>query len=217
MAEIASDVKSTSTTQQVTQSTFTGLGNLVKLLPSGTFFLFQFFNPIITNNGECQNSNKYITGVFLGLCAFASCFSWFTDSYTDRKGKIQYGIVTKNGLYPLSDPDSSSVNLSTYKLRLGDFVHALLSVFVFAIVALLDSNAVRCFYPSFGSTQKTLIMALPPVIGAIASSAFVMFPNNRHGIGYPPSTPSQASYSNDSIKTPLLTKEESSPTAASAV
>ncbi|PIA39367.1 hypothetical protein AQUCO_02600077v1 [Aquilegia coerulea] len=197
MAQIVSGGKSTTTTQDVTQNTFTSLGNLVKFLPSGTYFLYQFLNPILTNNGECQTSNKYITAVFLGLCAFMTCFSWFTDSYTDRNGKCQHGIVTKNGLYAFSDPDSSSVDLSTYKLRRGDFVHALLSLIVFAIVALLDSNAVRCFYPSFGSTQKVLIMVLPPVVGAIASSAFVTFPNNRCGIGYPRSTSSEASYSDE--------------------
>ncbi|PIA39364.1 hypothetical protein AQUCO_02600074v1 [Aquilegia coerulea] len=191
MAQIAPDIKPTSlqgnkTSGQVTEKTVTGLGNLIKLLPSGTFFLFVFLNPALTNNGECRTSNKYLTSIFIGLCGFWSCFSWFTDSYIDKNGKVQYGIVTKKGLYPLSDSDTSSVNLSVYKLRLGDFVHAFLSIIVLAIVVLLDRNTVECFYPSFESTQKQLIMALPPVIGAVASSAFVLFPNNRHGIGFPP-------------------------------
>ncbi|KAF5175569.1 Dmp2 [Thalictrum thalictroides] len=198
MAQIAPDVKTASvegstTTQQVTQKTVTGLGNLVKLLPSGTFFLFVFLNPALTNNGECRTSNKYLTAIFLALCGFACCFSWFTDSYIDKNGKVQYGIVTKKGLYPLSDPDSSSVNLSAYKLCLGDFAHAFLSVIVFAIVALLDPNTMDCFYPSFESTQKQLIMALPPVVAAVASSAFVMFPNQRHGLGFPPREASEKS------------------------
>ncbi|PIA39369.1 hypothetical protein AQUCO_02600079v1 [Aquilegia coerulea] len=184
-------VEGPTTTQQVTAQTVTGLGNLIKLLPSGTFFLFVFLNPALTNNGECSASNKYFSGIFLGLCGFASCFSWFTDSYIDKNGKVQYGIVTKKGLYPITDSDPSSANLSGYKLCLGDFVHATLSIIVFAIVALLDPNTVDCFYPSFKTTQKQLIMSLPPVVGAVASSAFVMFPNSRHGLGFPPRQPSE--------------------------
>ena len=102
-----------------------------------------------------------------------------------------YGVATKNGLWP--SPDSESVNLSAYKLRVGDFVHAFLSLIVFAVVALLDSNTVDCFYPSFESTEKLLLMVLPPVIGAISSTVFMMFPNKRHGIGYPSSETQQES------------------------
>ncbi|KAF5175567.1 Dmp2 [Thalictrum thalictroides] len=195
MAQIAPDIKPASlqekTSAKVTEKTVIGLGNLIKFLPSGIFFLFEFLNPALTNNGECRTSNKYLTSIFIGLCGFLSCFSWFTDSYIDKNGKVQYGIVTKKGLYPLSDSDTSSVNLSTYKLRLGDFVHAFLSIIVLAIVVLLDRNTVECFYPSFESSQKQLIMALPPVVGTIASSASVLFPNTRHGIGYPPRETSQ--------------------------
>ncbi|PIA39363.1 hypothetical protein AQUCO_02600073v1 [Aquilegia coerulea] len=192
MAQIAPGVTPTSVqgtetrSQQVSQTTVQGLGNLVKLLPSGTFFLFIALNPAFTNNGECRTGNKYLTAIFLSLCVFASCFSWFTDSYIDKNGKVQYGIVTRKGLYPLTDSDSSAVNLSAYKRSLGDFVHAFLSVIVFILLALLDRNTVECFYPSFESSQKQLIMALPPVVGAIASSAFVLFPNKRNGIGFPP-------------------------------
>lgn len=102
-----------------------------------------------------------------------------------------YGVATKNGLWPSSA--SESVNLSAYKLRVGDFVHAFLSLTVFAVVALLDSNTVDCFYPSFESTEKLLLMVLPPVIGAISSTVFMVFPNKRHGIGYPASQTSHES------------------------
>ncbi|KAF5175570.1 Dmp2 [Thalictrum thalictroides] len=196
MSQIASESEAPlvgvpTTTQQVTAQTVTGLGNLIKLLPSGTFFLFVFLNPALTNNGECRTSNKYLSGIFLALCGFACCFSWFTDSYIDKNGKVQYGIVTKKGLYPITDSDPSSANLKAFKLCLGDFAHATLSIIVFAIVALLDPNTVDCFYPNFKTTQKQLIMALPPVVGAVASSAFVMFPNSRHGLGFPPRQPSE--------------------------
>ncbi|XXG54345.1 hypothetical protein AAC387_Pa03g2252 [Persea americana] len=53
------------------------------------------------------------------------------------------------------------------------------------VVALFDSNTVGCYYSSFETEQKALLMALPPVVGAISSTVFVVFPNTRHGIGYP--------------------------------
>lgn len=75
--------------------------------------------------------------------------------------------------------------MSSYKIRFGDFVHAFFSMIVFAVLSLLDGNTVECFYPSFESTQKALLMVLPPAIGAVSSVLFMFFPNKRHGIGYP--------------------------------
>ncbi|GFQ03606.1 hypothetical protein PHJA_002504400 [Phtheirospermum japonicum] len=180
----------------MSQSTLTGIGNLIKLLPTGTVFLFQFLNPLLTNNGQCHTINKYLSGILITLCGFSCCFASFTDSYTDSQGNIHYGIATRNGLWPNSSRDSSAKDLSAYKLRLGDFVHAFFALVVFGVVSLLDPNSVECFYPSFESTQKILLMVLPPAIGTVASSIFVLFPNNRHGIGYPftqDSTPSSNS------------------------
>ncbi|KAJ1395156.1 Protein DMP [Sesbania bispinosa] len=74
-----------------------------------------------------------------------------------------------------------------YRLRGTDFVHAALSLFVFAVLGLLDTNTVHCFYPDFESTQKRLLQVLPTAIGV-----FVMYPNLRHGIGYPLTTDSTA-------------------------
>ncbi|KAK6146115.1 hypothetical protein DH2020_019984 [Rehmannia glutinosa] len=177
----------TTPTQTLAQSTLTGIGNLVKLLPTGTVFLFQFLNPLLTNNGKCHAINKYLSSILIAFCGFSCCFASFTDSYIDTQGNTHYGIATKKGLWPnnSSSDDSSTQDLSMYKLRFGDFVHAFFALIVFAVVALLDPNSVECFYPSFESTQKILLMALPPVIGAVSSSIFVLFPNNRHGIGYP--------------------------------
>ncbi|KAK9084096.1 hypothetical protein Scep_030567 [Stephania cephalantha] len=98
--------------------------------------------------------------------------------YTDSDGVTHYGIATKNGLWP---KPSDSKDLSRYKLRVRDFIHAFFSMLVFGVLVLLDPNTVDCYYPSFGSTQKMLSMALPPVVGTIRSSLFVVFPNNRQG------------------------------------
>ena len=176
----------TTSSSGVKDKTFTGVGNLIKLLPTGTVFLFQFLNPVLTNNGSCSVVNKSLDAVLIALCGLSCCFACFTDSYTDSNGNIHYGVITGAGIWPV--PESSrNVDLSKYKLRLGDFVHAFLSLTVFAVLALLDSNTVRCFYPEFESEQKILLQVLPPVIGAISGGMFMMFPSNRHGIGYPPS------------------------------
>ncbi|KAK4283577.1 hypothetical protein QN277_000514 [Acacia crassicarpa] len=165
---------------------FNGLGRLIKLLPTGTVFAFQFLNPILTDNGRCETRlNKDLTVALLVTCAFSCVFSTFTDSYTGSDGRRHCGIVTTKGIWPA--PASDGVYMNAYRLRSGDFVHALFALLVFAVLALLDNNTVHCFYPKFETEQKLLLQVLPPVIGAISGGVFVMFPNDRHGIGYPAS------------------------------
>ncbi|KAL9687106.1 hypothetical protein QQ045_031502 [Rhodiola kirilowii] len=159
---------------------FTGLGNLVKLLPTGTVFLFQFLNPILTNNGNCHVVNKVLSAILLVICAFSCCFASFTDSYKALDGTYRYGIATSTGLWP----NPENVDLKSYKLRFGDFMHAALSLIVFAVLSMLDMNTVECYYPEFEEQQKVLMMGLPAVIGALAGGVFMMFPSTRHGIGY---------------------------------
>ncbi|XP_010938910.2 protein DMP2-like [Elaeis guineensis] len=175
-----------SSAQTIGDRAFKGVADLMKLLPSGTVFLFQFLNPLLTNAGHCHTVNKYLSGALLAICGFSCCFSSFSDSYIGSDGKVYHGLVTKDGLWSFSDPNASSKVLSKYKLRYGDFVHAFLSLIVLAVIALLDGNIVSCFYPSFESEEKTLLMVLPTVVGGLASSAFMIFFNNRHGIGNAP-------------------------------
>ena len=82
-------------------------------------------------------------------------------------------------------PTSDKIDMSKYKLRTGDFAHALLSLVVFSVLSLLDANSVRCLYPGFKDTDKILLQVLPPVIGIVAGGVFMLFPNDRYGIGYP--------------------------------
>ncbi|KAI3689685.1 hypothetical protein L2E82_47650 [Cichorium intybus] len=168
----------------IKNKTLSGVGNLIKLLPTGTVFTFQFLNPVLTNGGHCSTVNKYMSSILITLCGFSCAFSSFTDSYEDDDGTTHYGIATVKGFWP-SPPSSSNVDVSKYKLRIGDFVHALFTVVVFAVVALLDDNTVQCLYPAFETNEKMLMMVVPPVIGAISGTVFMVFPNTRHGIGYP--------------------------------
>ncbi|KAL5782427.1 hypothetical protein ACOSP7_007456 [Xanthoceras sorbifolium] len=191
MGKTSSSSSSSSSNKSISDKTFTGLGNLIKLLPTGTVFVFQFLNPVVTNNGHCTTVNKYLTSFLIGFCGLACGFSCFTDSYKGSDGMTHYGIATLKGLWPSAS--GTSVDLSIYKLRIGDFFHCFLTMVVFALVSLLDSNTVECLYPSFESTEKILLMTLPPVIGSICSTVFMVFPNNRHGIGYPASQSSDES------------------------
>lgn len=175
----------TQQTQTLGDKAFEGVASLIKLLPTGTVFLFQFLSPVLTNNGRCDPINKYLTGALLFVSGLSCVFSCFTDSYTGKDGRIRYGLVTNKGLWAFSDPNAKSMDLSRYKLQLGDFARALLALIVFGVVALLDPNTVGCYYSMAASEQKALLMALPPAVGAIASTVFVVFPNSRHGIGYP--------------------------------
>ncbi|WVZ11523.1 hypothetical protein V8G54_016053 [Vigna mungo] len=169
--------------EKMTSRSLLSVGNLIKLLPTGTFFVFQFLNPALTNNGECNGNRKSLCAILIGLCGISCFFSSFTDSYTGNDGNRHYGLVTPYGIFP--SPASDSIDLSSYKLKFGDLVHAVLSVAVFAVLSLLDTNTVNCFYPGFQSSQQRLYQLLPIAIGLVAGALFMIFPNNRHGYGYP--------------------------------
>jgi hypothetical protein len=205
MGAASSSSKSTGSSQKTIQEkTLSGVGNLIKLLPTGTVFLYQFLSPVLSNNGDCKTINKYLTAILVALCGLSCFFSSFTDSYVGDDAKTHCGVVTSKGLWP--SPESKKVDLSTYKLRFADFVHAFFAVLVFAALVLLDGNTVGCFYRVSESTEKTLLQVLPPVVGAVSSVVFVVFPNKRHGIGYPSSEPSQDSKSGGEVSLVSTTK-----------
>ncbi|XP_022876931.1 protein DMP2-like [Olea europaea var. sylvestris] len=182
-----------SSNQSRVTKTYTAAGNFVRLLPTGTVFIYQFLNPLLTNNGKCHIVNKYLSSILISLCGLSCILTTFTDSYTDSQGKTHYGIVTRKGMWVPTD-NAGSQDLSSYRLQLGDFIHALFAIFVFAVVVLLDPNSMDCFFPaSFRSTQKTLLTVLPVAIGAVSGSVFVAFPCDRHGLGYPNKSPASSS------------------------
>ncbi|GAB4843496.1 hypothetical protein Ancab_013457 [Ancistrocladus abbreviatus] len=182
-------------------SASSGLASLLKLLPTGTVFLFEFLNPVLSKHGKCKPVNKILSAILIAGCGLSCIFASFTDSYIDKQGKTCYGIVTPKGLLTFtsdSKENEQGEDKSKYKLRIGDFVHAGLSLLVFAVVAVLDSNTVKCFVPRLESSEDTLLAVLPVVVGAISSTVFMLFPCTRHGIGFAPPPPSSSSTSKES-------------------
>ncbi|GAB4851195.1 hypothetical protein Ancab_030489 [Ancistrocladus abbreviatus] len=173
------------------QKALSGLDKLQKLLPTGTIFVFMSLVPILSNNGQCELVNKILTAILIAACGFSCALASFTDSYTDKNGKTHYGIVTTKGLWTFDDSDldtGGDKEASQYKLQFADFVHAGFSLLVFAVVTILNSNTVDCFYPSLEAYENTLLAVLPAVISAVASLVFMLFPLTRHGIGSNPNS-----------------------------
>ncbi|KAK4782759.1 hypothetical protein SAY86_007133 [Trapa natans] len=172
----------TSSLKSIKDMGLCGLGNLIKLLPTGTAFMFHFLNPLLTNNGDCNLGNRLLSQALIGLCGLSCFLSTFTDSYSDLEGSIHYGIATTTGLWPSGD---GSVDLSKYKLQVADFVHAILSFSVFMVVSLLDSNTAQCLYPKYAKDSEDMLKVVPAIAGLVSGLIFTVFPNKRHGIGYP--------------------------------
>ncbi|KAL3505820.1 hypothetical protein ACH5RR_031202 [Cinchona calisaya] len=169
----------------ITDKAFAGLGSLIKLLPTGTVFTYQFLNPLLGGDDRCKALNKALSSILIIVCGLLCFLSTFTDSYRDSEGKTHYGIATFKGFWPNSDP---SMDSSSYKIRFGEFVHAFFALFVFAGVALLNEESVDCFYPSFQKNKKTLLSVLPTVVGVVSSIVIALFPTKLNYIGYPSSS-----------------------------
>ncbi|GLJ42790.1 hypothetical protein SUGI_0887310 [Cryptomeria japonica] len=180
--------KRVSFTQKAGKKSLSTIAKLVKLLPTTTVLLFHILSPLVTNGGHgCSKVNRILTGALLSCCSFSCYFSSFTDSFRADNGKLYYGIATKKGLWLFCRWEQKHFDpyLSDYRLRFRDFVHAVLSVVVFATIALVNTNIVRCFYPSLTENQKGLLMGLPGAVGVATSVVFIIFPSKRHGVGYP--------------------------------
>ncbi|CAN1169666.1 Protein DMP3 [Linum perenne] len=178
--------------QRAISQTLTTTANLANLLPTGTLLAFNLLTPIFTQHGTCSAAAAPLTLILLCLLA-ASCFlASFTDSVTVG-GHVYYGFATSTGMFLFDCPDPPrKEELTRYRIRFVDWVHALLSVLVFVSVALRDRNVVSCFYPVPGQDTKQVLDAVPIGIGVVCSLLFVVFPTRRHGIGYPLTPPPSA-------------------------
>ncbi|PIN03789.1 hypothetical protein CDL12_23684 [Handroanthus impetiginosus] len=173
--------------QKAVRKAFKGTAHLANLLPTGTVLTFQVLSPIFTHQGKCKSIVSRTTTLgLLGLCAI-SCFGLcFTDSFRDERGKVRHGVATFRGLWVIDGaariPPQEGVK---FRIRLLDFLHAVMSVLVFAAVAMFDKNVINCFYPSPSDEEHEILTALPVAVGVICSLLFVLFPTRRHGIGFP--------------------------------
>ncbi|GMI70632.1 DUF679 domain membrane protein 3 [Hibiscus trionum] len=171
--------------------TLTSTANLANLLPTGTLLAFQLLLPVFTNNGSCDPATRAMTLLLLALLALSCFLACFTDSVKASNGQVYYGLATFKGLFLFDYPDpkdSSLPDLSKYKLKFIDGVHAVLSVLVFGAVALRDKNVLKCFYPAPEHETEEVLSIAPVGVGLICSLLFVVFPTTRHGIGYPVTT-----------------------------
>ncbi|XP_050371307.1 protein DMP6-like [Argentina anserina] len=172
--------------QRAMNQTFQSTAHLANLLPTGTVLAFQLLAPIFTNQGSCDSVSRVMTAVLVGLCG-ASCFLLsFTDSYRDNKGNVCYGFATCKGLWIIDGSTSLAPEVAAnFKLKFIDFLHAFMSILVFAAIALFDQNVVNCFDPAPSDKAEEVLTSLPVAIGVFCSMLFVVFPTKRHGIGFP--------------------------------
>lgn len=174
--------------QRAISQTYQSTAHLAKLLPTGTVLAFQLLSPVVTAQGHCVRANRAMAAALLALCALSCFVLSFTDSFRDAAtGAVRYGFATSRGLWvidggaPLDDPRAAAA----YRIRFLDLVHAVVSVMIFAAVALLDQNVVTCFYPVPSEDARQVLTVLPIAIGVVGSMLFVTFPTTRHGIGFP--------------------------------
>ncbi|KAI3675335.1 hypothetical protein L1987_84924 [Smallanthus sonchifolius] len=175
--------------QTAISQTFQSTAHLANLLPTGSVLAFQVLSPIFTNHGACDPMSRGLTATLVALCGLSCFLLSFTDSFTDGDGNVCYGFATINGLRVMD----GSINLppeiaAKYKLRFTDFMHAFMSIMVFAAVTLFNEDVVNCFYPSPTDEIKELLTMLPVGLGVVFSGLFVVFPTQRHGIGFPVTT-----------------------------
>lgn len=170
--------------------TLASAANLANLLPTGTVLAFQALTPSFSNNGVCRTSNKYLTASLVMFCAVICVLSSFTDSFLDSDGNLYYGIATFNGLHIFNihhlkdNICSSSLDLWRFRIRLMDYVHAVVSLLVFLVFAFCDSDLQKCYFPLGGKDLDALVMNLPLAAGIFSSFLFMIFPTTRRGIGY---------------------------------
>ncbi|CAH1440179.1 unnamed protein product [Lactuca virosa] len=175
--------------QKAISQTFESTAHLANLLPTGSVLAFQLLAPIFTNQGDCDPVSRAMTAALVALCGFSCFLLSFTDSFMDGNGNVCYGFATTRGLWIIDGSTILQPELAAkYRLRIIDFMHAFMSLMVFAAVALFDQDVVNCFYPSPSDETTELLTTLPVAFGVVFSMLFVVFPTRRHGIGFPIST-----------------------------
>ncbi|KAF3339303.1 hypothetical protein FCM35_KLT16774 [Carex littledalei] len=174
--------------------TLSSTANLMQLLPTGTVLAFEALSSSFTDNGICYMSNKFLTALLIYFCLLSCVVFTFTDSLVGQDGKHYYGIATFKGFYVINfsgtDEKAASIfhNLKRFRIRIVDFMHAIVSSFLFLGVAFSDTGVQRCYFPGADSNVKQMLINLPLGAAFLASFVFIIFPTTRKGIGYTNST-----------------------------
>ncbi|XP_071704870.1 protein DMP10-like [Rutidosis leptorrhynchoides] len=183
--------------------TLAAASNLANLLPTSTVLAFRALTPSFTNRSTtCLPANRFLTSTLLAISAIICFLSSFTDSFINPfDGKLYYGIATFKGLYILNygtnnnrcntdqeeaigtDEDDAD-GLKRFKINGVDIVHALVSLFVFLVFAVSDTDVQNCLFNESGANLNVLLMNLPLGVGILASFVFTIFPTTRRGLGY---------------------------------
>ncbi|MCL7025515.1 hypothetical protein MKW94_014471 [Papaver nudicaule] len=154
------------------QGTLSMTSMLANWLPTGTLLTFETILPSVVGNGLCTPVRTTMMIILLCLCG-ASCFFFhFTDSFRGPDGTVYYGYVTPRGL-AVFKPD----------LGFSDFVHALMSVAVFAAIVAGDKRVTDCLFRKHVKEINEAMESLPLIIGVVCSGLYLVFPNTRYGIG----------------------------------
>ncbi|KAL6962076.1 hypothetical protein U1Q18_037030 [Sarracenia purpurea var. burkii] len=159
-----------------------GTARLNVLLPSATILAFTIFAPLLTDDGKCSASNRWLMGFFSALSAASCIFLSFTDSFRTATGRLYYGVATFDGIQTFNRGGKKPCVPSDYRLRWDDLFHASLSLIAFLTFAALHPDVVDCYYPEM---PRKITNTIPLVVGFVVSLLFVMFPSRRRGIGYP--------------------------------
>lgn len=159
-----------------------GTARLNVLLPTATILAFSIMAPLLTDDGECSEANRWLMGVFLGILAVSCVFFTFTDSFRTASGRLCYGVATFRGIWTFNGGRKKPCVPKDYRLRWEDLFHASLSLVSFLTFAGLHHDVVRCYYPF---VPRKVSNTLPLVVGFVVSVLFVVFPSKRRGIGYP--------------------------------
>ncbi|KVH06263.1 Protein of unknown function DUF679 [Cynara cardunculus var. scolymus] len=108
-------------------------------------------------------------------------------------GKLYYGIATFKEFYIFDygtrsrcceKEDEDEEGLKRFKISGIDIGHAFLSLIVFLVFAISDTDVQSCLFPESGANMNVLLMNLQLSVGVLASFRFTIFPTTRRGLGY---------------------------------
>ncbi|THU50313.1 hypothetical protein C4D60_Mb06t18890 [Musa balbisiana] len=161
---------------------FIGTTRLHVLLATAIILTFSVFVPLVTDDGECDDLNRWFTAFLVALCAASSVSFTFTNSYRAASGRLYYAVATLRGIRAFNGRRKGPPEPGTYRLTWSDLFHASLSLVAFLTIALLHDDVMRCYHID---RPRKLTNTVPLVIGFLFSVLFVVFPSRRRGTGYP--------------------------------